>query len=79
MNGGAIRDILQRPDGTYVAMGMDSSLFARMTLGSDWQGIPNSIGMISIAQLAYGVILGVDTDHQLFTRPAPTSPWIQVV
>jgi len=34
--------------------------------------------MIGIAQLAYGVILGIGTDNQLYTRPSLTTPWVAV-
>jgi microcystin-dependent protein len=78
-NIGSVKGIIQRPDGKLVGVNMGNGLHVMPALGANWIGeLPDSRPVIGIAQLAYGVILGIGTDNQLYTRASLNTPWIRV-
>lgn len=62
-------------DPKIIGVGTNHQLYARATLNSKWNAIPNSGDIVAVSFMNDGTILGVGTDSQLRTRSTLYSEW----
>lgn len=75
---GFITGIAGSPEGWFIGIGLDGTLFKRDYPTSQWVHYPNGGSIAAIALMQDGSLIGIGKDKQVYTRESLEKSWILV-